>query len=235
VLSRFEPSTRRRIRQRLNRTLQPAWLGTLRRTQPLSRNWGYDRGTPVDRYYIEQFLQRRRDDIRGRVLEVKDATYTSRFGHDVNRCDLIDNQASNRMATIVADLANAESIPGDTFDCCVITQTLQYVWDVGAAARELHRILRPGGVLLATVPAITHLDVRANFPDYWRFTPDSCARLFEPVFGRERVLVEAYGNVLTSIALLSGIAREELSQAELDACDRDFPLVVCIRAVKGAP
>src|SRR4029453_14668409 len=61
----------RPLPQRLRRLVRPAWLGTLRRTRPLSNDFGYDRGTPVDRYYIERFLARHQSDVKGRVLEVK--------------------------------------------------------------------------------------------------------------------------------------------------------------------
>src|SRR5215216_119227 len=59
---------------------RPVRLGSLGRPRPISEQWGYDRGTPVDRWYIERFLQEHRADITGRVLEVKDSGYTDRFG-----------------------------------------------------------------------------------------------------------------------------------------------------------
>src|SRR5512143_570616 len=99
------------------RFLHPAWLGNVRRTSPLSDHWGLDRGTPVDRYYIEQFLEQNRQDIRGRVLEIKDSGYTDRFGAGVEGCDVLDIDASNPKATITADLANADLIPADHFNC----------------------------------------------------------------------------------------------------------------------
>src|SRR6185503_1474005 len=54
--------------------------GDLRRLRPVSRTFGYDRGLPVDRYYIESFLERNRRDIDGRTLEIGDDEYTRRFG-----------------------------------------------------------------------------------------------------------------------------------------------------------
>jgi hypothetical protein len=50
--------------------------GDFDRTQPINANWGYERGTPIDRYYIDQFLQEHASDIRGRVLEVANNEYT---------------------------------------------------------------------------------------------------------------------------------------------------------------
>lgn len=229
--ARIPPARRRRLRWRIRRLSHPAWLGTLRRTTPLSDDWGFDRGTPVDRYYIERFLGEHRRDIRGRVLEVRDSGYTDRYGVGVTRRDVLDVDPENRRATIVADLAAADAVQPDRFDCFVLTQTLQYVRDVGAAVAHAHRILRPGGVLLATVPTLGRLD--PVFPDYWRFTPLPCASLFGEAFGRERISVRAYGNVLTAIALLSGMAYQELSPRELETHDPRFPMLVAVRAVKA--
>jgi SAM-dependent methyltransferase len=223
---------RRSVRHRLRRALRPAWLGTLRRTTPISSCWGYDRGRPIDRYYIDHFMAAHREVITGRVLEIKEPLYTRRFGSAVVQADVLDIDAENPHATLIADLADARVAPSAAFDCCIVTQTLQYVYDVSAAVRELHRMLTPGGVLLATVPGMTRLDPRATYPDFWRFTPDSCARLFGDVFGPSAVTVEGYGNVLSSIAFLEGIAQEELSAAELGLNDSQFPLVVTVRAVK---
>ena len=58
--------------------------------------------------------------------------------------------------------------------------------------------------------------------------------LFRKVFGTSPVSVQTYGNVLTAIAFLAGMAFEELSRHELDAYDPYYPIVVAIRAVKPA-
>src|SRR5438046_1805575 len=66
----------------------PHW-GNLRRTQPFSRDWGFDRGTPVDRYYLHAFLDKHRQYIRGDVLEIQAPIYTREYGHDLKRCDSV--------------------------------------------------------------------------------------------------------------------------------------------------
>jgi SAM-dependent methyltransferase len=218
----------RSARHRLRRILRPAFLGIARRTTPLSRHWGFDRGTPVDRYYIERFLQLHAVDIRGHVLEVKDRGYMDRFGTAVTQRDVLDIDSSNQHATIVADLTAADHVDADQFDCFILTQTLQMIYDTRAAIRHAHRMLRPGGTLLATVPAVSRL----TDPDFWRFTPAACSRLFGEVFGRPNVSVEGHGNVLTSVAFLEGMACEELKRHALDINDPMFPLVVTVRAVK---
>jgi SAM-dependent methyltransferase len=211
-------------------------LGDLRRVTPVSRVFGYDRGTPVDRYYIERFLARHAADIRGRVLEVGDDAYTRRFGGDrVAVRDVLHVKPGNPSATIVADLADGGQIPSDTFDCVILTQTLHLVYDVRAAIRTLHRILKPGGVLLATAPGITQRSAdewAASW--YWAFTTLSVQRLFEEAFPPEHVSVKARGNVLAAVAFLHGLAAEELRRKELDERDSQYQLTITVRAVKPA-
>jgi SAM-dependent methyltransferase len=215
----------------LRRRRRPIWLGSLGRTRPVSLISGYDRGLPVDRWYIDAFLAAHAADISGRVLEVKDSGYTERFGRGVSRADVLDIDPDNPNATIVADLAAADSVASEQFDCFVLTQTLQFVYDLSAALRHIHRILRPGGVLLATLPVTSGM----SRPDeeYWRFTPAGTARLVEEAFGAGAVTIEAPGNVLSQIAFLSGLAAEDLTEDELAVQDPTFPLLVCVRAVKG--
>ena len=224
----------RRLRhsQRFRRLRRPAFLGTLRRTSPLSDGFGFDRGTPVDRYYIDRFIEENRGAIHGRVLEIKNSRYTHQFGSDVVQRDVLDIDPTNRNATIVADLAAADGIPADAFDCFILTQTLQLIFDTRSAIFHAHRILRPGGVLLCSVPCIARITPGCIDSDHWRFTRASCSRLFGDVFPRDRVTVRTHGNVLTAIAFLTGMAAEELRQRELDHDDENFPLLVTVRAEK---
>lgn len=221
----------RSFRRWLCRRYVPAWMGTLRRTTPISNGWGFDRGRPVDRYYIDLFIESHRRDIRGRVLEILNTEYTDLYGSEVERKDILDVDPANKEATIIADLAAAHSIPSDSFDCFILTQTLQLIYDIKSAIEHAHRILRPGGVLLVTVPCVSRL-AGEGYTDYWRFTPDSCTRLFGEIFGAEQVTVHAYGNVLTATAFLQGMACEELSKRELDARDERYPVLLAIGAVK---
>ena len=227
------PAGRRvQLRQQLHRWYRPAFLGTLRRTTPLSDSWGFDRGTPVDRYYIEHFLNLNRADIHGKVLEIKDSSYTTRYGDRVSKIDILDIDKSNPEATIIADLARADTIAADSFDCFIFNQTLQLIYDFQSALSHAYRILRPGGVLLATVPGLCRVERAYVKSDYWRFTTASCLALFGDIFRPENVTVQAYGNVLTAITFLAGMASEELSQRELAINDEHFPILITIRAEK---
>lgn len=226
---------RARLRRRLRRLRRPAWLGTVRRTSPLSDSWGRDRGQALDRYYIERFLEQESSCIRGRVLEVMDAEYTERFGSEVVQSDVLDVDTENPRATIVADLAAADGVPSDSFDCFILTQTLQFVYDLRAALETVHRILRPGGTVLCTVPSVSRINRSYLENEYWRFTSASCAALFGDAFPGGEVVVRSHGNVLTGVAFLLGMAREELSSREVAADDAFFPLLVTVRATKAGP
>jgi SAM-dependent methyltransferase len=220
------------LRRRLRRLRRPAYLGTIRRTSPLSEHYGRDRGTPVDRYYIERFLAAECIAVRGRVLEVMNDDYTRRFGTAVERSDVLDVDPANPVATVVADLAAAHTVPTASYDCFILTQTLQYVYPLESAIAHAHRILRGGGTLLCTVPVVSRIDRLELESEYWRLTPAACSRLFGDIFGRDNVVVHTRGNVLTAVAFLLGMAAEELSPDELATDDPFHPLLVTVRATK---
>ena len=212
------------------------WFGSLRRLQPVSRVFGLDRGQCIDRYYIESFLGRCAQDIRGSVLEVGNNAYTMRYGGArVTQSDVLHVKEDNPRATIVADLTSSNSIPSNNFDCIILTQTLQFIYDSRAAVRTLHRTLKPGGVLLATMSGISQISRydMDRWGEYWRFTSLSARRLFEEVFLPADVTVRSYGNVLAANAFLHGLATEELRQEELDYDDADYELLITVRAVKA--
>lgn len=214
-------------------------FGDFRRLDPISREFGLDRGRPIDRYYIEGFLARHAEDIRGRVLEIKDSAFTRKYGGGrVTASDVLDVDENNRRATIVADLTRAEDVPSDAFDCIICTQTLHFIYDISSAFRTLQRILKPGGTLLATFPGIGQTSCEKLHEHYcWALTKLAARRLCEDAFPGAHVEIEAYGNVLAAVAFLEGLAVRELRKEELDHHDPDYELLISVRAVKpeGGP
>lgn len=206
--------------------------GDLRRTSPVSRDWGYDRGGPLDRHYIEAFLHACSSDVRGAVLEVQeDELSRAAGGPRVERVDVIDLDDGNPRATVVADLRAAPHLASHSYDCIVLTQTLHVIDDMEAVLREARRLLKPAGTLLATVPCASRVCLEyGEDGDMWRATPAGARQLFERVFDAGTVETVAYGNVLANVAFLEGIGRGELAPAELDAVDPYFPALVGIRA-----
>jgi SAM-dependent methyltransferase len=210
-------------------------FGSLRRTTPIHSGFSIGRGTYIDRYYIEKYLQKHAACIKGRVVEFADGEYTLRFGGDrVTHSDILDVRANHAPATIVADLTAVNNIPPESFDCIVMTQVLNFIYDVRAAVHTLYRILKPGGCVLVSVSGISQIvpDEMEYCGDYWRFTRVSLRRLFEEVFPAENITIESQGNVLAAVAFLHGLAAEELKPEELDYCDPDFEVSILLKAVK---
>ena len=212
-------------------------FGSLRRTTPISRVFGLDRGDRercIDIVFIERFLKAHQSDIRGRVLEIGDDRYTTRYGGaKVDQRDVLHVRPGGG-ATIVADLTSADAIASESFDCIICTQTLQFIYDVHAAVRTLHRILRPGGVLLASFTGISQISRydMDRWGDYWRFTTASARRLLEECWPPDQVVVQSEGNALLAVAYLHGLTVDELRPEELATRNDDFQLVITARAVK---
>ncbi len=229
----------RRVKRQLKRVVQPAVrrLGPASElpTEPLSTRWGTDRGTPIDQHYLRRFMERHRADITGAVLEIKDRRYTASLGRDVARADVLDIDASNSKANIIADLAAADGVPPDSYDCFVLTETLQYIYDLEAAISHAHRILKPGGVLLATVPCVSPLDQELREAECWRLTRNSFARLLGDAFGDGAVEVETYGNYASCTAWLTGMALEEFDADLLEEVSEVYVQGICARARKALP
>jgi glycosyltransferase involved in cell wall biosynthesis len=210
-------------------------FGSLRRLTPISRLWGCDRGLPVDRYYVEKFLTMQSQDIQGHIMEIGDDSYTRKFGESrVTASDVLHVLEGNPKATIVGDLTKADHIPSAAFDCIICTQTLQLIYDTRAALRTLYRILKPGGVLLATFPGISQTS-QTDWGGHWcwNFTSLSAHRIFSEIFPAEQIRVQAYGNVFVAVAFLEGLAVAELREDELEYHDPDYQVLVTVRAVKS--
>jgi SAM-dependent methyltransferase len=207
--------------------------GSLRRLEPLSREWGFDRGRPVARVYIEGFLADNAPLVRGRVLELLNDDYARRFGADrVVTTEILDIDPDNPRATIIDDLSAPRNLPAGSFDCVILTQVLPYIPDCGAALAGAYRALAPGGTLLVTVPSIIRYHREPE--DHWRFTADSLARLAADRCPGAEVCVEGHGNLLAAIAFLAGAAAQELEPAELAHHDPEYPVVVTARIRRPA-
>lgn len=220
------------LKRTAKRMLRPTQWGDFRSLEPKSRHYGVDRGTALDRHYIEAFLESHKSDVHGAVLEVASDAYARRYGAErIGKTEVVSIVAGEGV-TIVGDLTHPNTLPKETFDCIILTQTLCFIYDARAAIANCHAALKPGGVLLMTNPGICQI---SSFDDtltgdYWRFTTASVHRLLDGIFSK--VEVRSYGNVLAATAYLHGVAREELTEAELDHDDREYQLIVAARAVK---
>jgi len=209
-------------------------FGDLRQLRPVSRAFGCDRGLAIDRYYIERFLDARRADIRGRALEIGENTYTMKYGgSQVNQSDVLHVNDRNPAATIVGDLADLPQVADERFDCIILTQTLQFIFDLPAVMRTLNRILAPGGVLLVTVPGMSQIADEWGTTCYWAFTSLAIERLLREGMTGADISIDVHGNVLAATAFLQGLAASELTAEELVAVDPQYQLLITARAVKA--
>jgi ubiquinone/menaquinone biosynthesis C-methylase UbiE len=231
LLSQYLTRETRRRLARLAVWPPVGWVrfGQLRRMKPVTTDYGNDR------YYIEKFLSEHAMDIQGHVLEIKHNTYTVKYGGDrVTKSDILHKVEGNPDATIVADLSNANRLSSNTFDTIIFTQTLQFIYDIKSTVATLYRILKPSGVVLATMAGMAQIS-REDFEmwgEYWRFTSLSARYLFEEFFPKQNIAVRSYGNVLAAISFLEGLAAEDLKKRELDTMDPNYELIVAVRAVK---
>jgi SAM-dependent methyltransferase len=203
---------------------------------PLSETLGTDRGLPICRYYTECFLEEFAPQIRGRCLEFQEDQYASRFGGErVRGLDILHIDADNPQATLVADLTRPNDLPDSAFDCILCTFVLHMIFDVRPVVAELHRMLKPGGVLLVVVTGCVFggADDRSDDGDYWRFTPCGLHALLGTAFENENVTMRSYGNALTAAGQVRGLASEDFRKAELDHHDPRFGVTVCACAVRA--
>ncbi|MGA2819240.1 MAG: methyltransferase [Anaerolineales bacterium] len=210
--------------------------GSLGRLQPINRSFGFTRGKPIDRFYLEAFLAEHAEDIKGRVLEMGDPGYTQRYGGEmVSRSDVLHPVTGNRYATMVGRLDTGEGLEWGVYDCLVVTQTLHCIFDIRTAVTNLSKLLKVGGVVLASVPGISQISRydADRWGDYWRLTPQATLDLFESCFAPANIEVRPYGNVLAAVAFLHGLVVADLPRGALEKQDPDYPLLICVRAVKG--
>jgi hypothetical protein len=211
-------------------------FGDLRSLEPVSRSFGLDRGTSIFRHYIHEFLNAHRAVITGRILEVAEARYAAALGASDARIDVLFPRAGHPGATLVGDRASGVGIPLQAYDTIILTQVLSHIYAMKEAVGVVHRALKPNGIVLATFSGTTQVSRfdMDRWGDYWHVTDLAVRRMFEEVFPPPSVEVTSYGNVLSAVAALSGVAAEELTAVELSHRDSDYPVLVAVVARKTA-
>jgi hypothetical protein len=206
----------------------------LRTVTPISKTFGLDRGLPIDRYYIEKFLEENKKYIHGKTLEIADNYYSKKFSSKVTSYEILFINDSNKKATIVGDLTNINTLPKEEVDCFICTQTLNFIYDINDAVKGIRHLLKMNGVALVTLAGVCQISRydMERWGDYWRFTTKSAEKLFVDVFGSDKVKVQSYGNLLSAVSLLEGIASHELTKDELDYLDEDYQVIVTVKAKK---
>ena len=131
--------------------------GSFRNLQPFNRDFGAYVGTAVDRYYIEKFLHSQATFIKGNVLEIAETRYTEKFASGEYKAHALHLKKTGSENEIVGDLVTGKGLVSESFDCAIVTQTLPFIYDFRSAINNLKRILKPNGVLLATLSGISQV------------------------------------------------------------------------------
>ncbi len=195
--------------------------------EPVSRLYGNERGTPVDRLYIERFLKMQSNRIKKRecILEVGEDTYSKRFFPN-SKHDILNYSEG-------MDLTKEESLPKNKYDVFICTQVFHQIYDVKSAIRGAYNVLKPGGIMLATVCGnISKLARNDEYEHFWGFTKLSIGMLIKEVFGND-VEIESYGNIAIANAFIQGIPVEEMNLNLFDINDDDFTICISIVAKKN--
>lgn len=217
-------------RAQLKRRLSPVSKNTFGglATEPASRKFGMDRGTPIDRYYIGKYINDNKELIRGVCLEIGDNRYTKKYKTNVVKSDVLDVVVSNKMANIIADLRNAKSVKSSTYDCIILTQVLGMIDDCDSAIAECYRMLKPGGSLIITSSSVSpEIDYELSL---WRFTVKSMEYLLMKKFSK--VTVQGFGNAYVGQAMWLGMVQEDIDKKYLDRYDKQFQCLIGAIAIK---
>lgn len=198
---------------------------------PAGRLFGHNRGGSIGRYYIDRFLSDQQADIKGNVLEIGDRYYTEKYGVGVAGTYVLHYSGDGLQEPydFKGDLQSGEGIRNNFFDCIILTQVLDFIFDVHAVVETIKESLKIGGVCLATVSGITPIS-RSDMDRYghfWNFTSKSLKELFA-IDGLKTEVV-LYGNCKVACALLQGMAAEDLTQEELLCRDDDFQVIIAAR------
>lgn len=196
--------------------------------KPLNREFGFPRGTPIDRYYIENWLEQNRERIRGDVLEIAENTYTKRFGAEGAESHIL-HVSLEKDGFIKGNFETGEGITQESMDCIILTQTLPFIYDCKQVIANLYKMLRKGGTALVTTGGITQISRydMDRWGHFWSFTTASLKRLIEESAFGKNYTMSVYGNVKTACALMYGVAAEELKPEELEYADADYPVSIC--------
>lgn len=94
------------------------------------------------------------------------------------KCVLVDN-CEKYGPDLVADVQKLPFEDG-SIEAVLCLEVLEHVENPFAAVSELHRVLKPGGRLIASVPFFwPHHPAPGYYKDFWRFTPEGLKELFK--------------------------------------------------------
>jgi len=203
----------------------------------LANDFGFSRGKPFDRYYIEDFLSMNRNLIYGKCLEFGDTVYTLAYGRSVSRATPFYYSDTPLIleTAYYGDICHANSFPPSTFDCIICTNVLNYILNAQEALVGMKKILSDSGSIIVTVAGpstqISRYDMD-RWGDFWRFTERSFLFLVENA-GLSANSIKIYGNPYAAVHQILGGSVED--QPDICFADHhpDYPMIIAMVLTKN--
>ncbi len=210
-------------KQRIRQALQKLFINVFRflwarNILPVGTDFGWSRGTPIGRFYVNNFVAEKAQGLGGVILEFGEARYRDYF-KDVEQYKVVDVVAGPNV-DFVCDIHDVSSMPQTFFDVIVCTQVLEHVERPEYALRELRKLLKKDGRLICTVPFLAHIHYVPT--DYYRFSIDAITSALSRA-GFEVLDARNSGNALVTIGSLLGFSAQDFSSSEMAVVDNLYP------------
>jgi glycosyltransferase involved in cell wall biosynthesis/SAM-dependent methyltransferase len=198
-------------------------------TLPFNPEFGCDPSWPIERQYIERFRRQEASYTRGVVLDIQDFCQEQPESGLAQLTQPAPTHDGLSEHWVGCRLSSATNLPDCLFDCVLFTCSLHLAYNFSAALQLCYRLLKPGGVLLLTVPG------SGTWKDtwYWSLTPEALRHLLATVFPAAAVELESFGNVHVAAAYLYGLELPALSPEQLGHYDPEYQVLHTVKIVKA--
>ncbi len=213
------------LQKKLKRIKQPLDINLLN-GYPIERDFGSNRGKPLDRYYIEEFIEKNRSIIRGKVLEIGDDRYSKKY-LDNSQINVLRGKNNRNYINHEGDLLDFNSLKSiGKFDTLILTNVINFIYEYDIAIKNIAKLITKDGKCLFSVSGLSGLSKFDNerWGDYWRFSEKSLYLSLKKHF--HNVEIDYFGNASVAAASILGIVTEDLPESTLKIKDYDYPVII---------
>ena len=202
--------------------------GDFKRFTPFCPDFGLTRGTPIDRVYLDKFIAKIASTVTGSALEIgglsdNKTLYGFHACTEYHGLDLKEAPG----VSYVGDAHDTALFDAGSFESILLFNVLEHCYAPQKVIDNIFCWLKPGGKCFLMVPNAQRVH---DYPaDYWRPLPDGIKYLFREY---KEMQLYVYGNPVTLMASMMGVAAEELASNEIDPHHPEYPVVTCVVATK---
>jgi len=148
-----------------------------------------------NRVAVIRFLEEHAKQMHGKVLDVGSGRWTFARRLLQNHCQYIATDCfADPNVDIVSDIeVLSNTFNKDDFDFILCLEVLEHIPHPWLAVKQLHTVLKPGGILLMTTPFHMRFHGTNNYRDYWRFTPEGLGLLLDEA-GFQKIAIKLSGH-----------------------------------------